>query len=645
MLKYQREFKQVVVFVLMLLVTGVLAYVIIGIYSNNEPFELFRIDTHQVKNAVVEAGDLEKSAVRLTGDWEFYWKELLCDEELEAMQKEPIHAIIPGIWNDLKIDGKALPAFGYGTYHIKIKGLQTGQEIAFYFPVLAVAFDVYADDTLIARNGKVSDSREGFSPNFLPRTAYLTPKSSEMDLIIHVSNYIYARSGLWHSIYLGTPDRINEINRMINYKELFMIGSFITLAIYYLSIYSLRREKQSLLFVMLCLGATMRIAVNGERVILRLFSDLPFALLIKLDYMALLLFYPIMMVLMARRFPHEFNRKVTMVFVGSGFLGTCIVFASPVAFFTKYVLVAEVFMIITIFYILGMTAQAALHLRKNAVMMFLSQLLLVLLCIRDTMYQNGIADTPIGEIGAFGFLVFLLVESHAIASDYSQSFKSVEKLSMELIESDKLKERIRQTEMAFLQSQIKPHFLYNALSVIDEYCKIDPNEASRLIGSLAKYLRHSFDFENLEAIVPISKELSLLNYYIEIECARFEDLKVEYRLEYTQEFYLPPLTIQPLVENAIRHGVRKKRGEGIVLLHITEHNGEIRVVVKDNGVGMAAEKLAVLLDNTEKRKSVGLLNIHSRLLHQYGQGLCIQSEPGNGTTVSFRIPEEEMACE
>jgi Putative regulator of cell autolysis len=645
MLKYQREFKQILYFAIMMTITGLLAFIIIGVYDGNDPFALFHIKKNYVHNAVVQIDDLDQSAIQLSGEWEFYWKEFLDDDELAVTKEKPIYASIPGIWNKLKLDGKTLPGFGYGTYHLKIKGLRAGQEVAFYFPLLSVSYEVYADKTLVATNGRVSSTKEGFLPSFLPNTAYITPSDSEMDLIIHISNFVYARCGMWHSIYLGTPEQINKINRMIIYKDLFMIGAFSTLAVYYLSIYALRREKQSLLFVLLCIGATIRTAVNGDRVILRLFSDYPFSLLIKLDYIAILLFYPILMVLMTRRFPGDFNKTITKAFVGIGCFASGVVIFTPVAFFTKYVLFAEILMIITISYILIVLAISVYRLRKCALMIFLSQCLLVVLSLRDTLYQNAYAENPIGEIGAFGFLLFLLVESYAISSDYSQSFKSVEKLSKELLESDQLRERIRQTEMAFLQSQIKPHFLYNSLSVIDEYCKIDPNEASRLINSLAKYLRQSFDFENLETIVSIAKELELLRYYVEIECARFDNLKVEYQLDYAKEFFLPPLTIQPLVENAIRHGIRKKKGMGIVLLNISQLNGFIWITVKDNGVGIPAAKLQTLLSSTEKGTSVGLLNIHSRLLHQYGQGLTIHSEPGIGTTVSFIIPEGKIECE
>ncbi len=572
----------------------------------------------------------------LSGEWEFYWDQLLDEGDLEYAE-EPVPANIPGVWNNLKKDGEPLSGYGCGTYHITVGGLTPGEKYGLYIPLLSVSYDVYVDDELMARNGVVSDTEEGFEPYFLPQTAYFTALGGEADIIVHTSNYIYARNGMWHSIYLGTEAQISGISRTVIYKDLFFIGAFLTLAIYYASTYALRREKQGLLFVLLCVGAAMRILVNGDRVIARVLPGFPFEFIVRCDYWAILLFYPIMLFLMTRRFPQEFYKPVAFAIFGAGAAGSLLVLFLPVSVFTRYVVVAEVLMGANILYTAAMLGLALLRGRKNALPMFLSVVLLLCLTLHDTLYQMSRIDSAQGEIAAYGFFVFLLLESFAISKDYAESYRSEQELSKQLLESDKLKDRIRQTEMAFLQSQIKPHFLYNTLSVIDEYCVVDPPKASRLIDSLAQYLRQSFVFDNLEDCIPIEKELAHIRSYVEIEQARFDDLEVEFILEYQKSFSLPPLTIQPLVENAIRHGVRKKPGSGKVTVSIRQQPEQTAVVITDNGAGIPAEKLATLL--TASTSSVGLINIHNRLLRMYGRGLQIESIAGEGTQVSFIIPE------
>lgn len=210
-----------------------------------------------------------------------------------------------------------------------------------------------------------------------------------------------------------------------------------------------------------------------------------------------------------------------------------------------------------------------------------------------------------------------------------------------LVELKKSVDKALLAEVAFLQAQIKPHFLYNALTSISSLCCTNPIKAGELIDKLSIYLRGSFDFNNLEMFVPFKKELRLVDAYIEIEKARFEErLKVQYCIEEGLDFEILPLVIQPLVENAIRHGICKKLEGGTVKISIIKKHDEVLVSVEDDGVGLSESKLINIFDTKEER-TVGLRNIHMRLKKVYSKGLNLTSEPGKGTTVSFTIPYKE----
>jgi signal transduction histidine kinase len=211
-----------------------------------------------------------------------------------------------------------------------------------------------------------------------------------------------------------------------------------------------------------------------------------------------------------------------------------------------------------------------------------------------------------------------------------------------LIEMRTSVQEVIRTEMAFLQAQIKPHFLYNALNVIIATCAVNPDKATDLLIELSHYLRGSFDFQNRDQLVPLAKELELVESYVHLEQARFEErLVVHYDIDPDVRLYLPPLSIQPLVENAIRHGVMERAAGGTVNLGVTRENEHIVIVVQDDGVGIPPERLAqVSSGRTEGPGGVGLQNINRRLLSLYGQGLEIQSHTGKGTLIRFRIPVE-----
>jgi sensor histidine kinase YesM len=186
---------------------------------------------------------------------------------------------------------------------------------------------------------------------------------------------------------------------------------------------------------------------------------------------------------------------------------------------------------------------------------------------------------------------------------------------------------------------MKPHFLYNALNAIAETCETDPSKAERLILSLSKYLRQTLDYDNLSGIVPLKKEVELLYAYTAIEEARFADIETVFDFpDPIPSLQLPPLTLQPLVENAIRHGLCKKRGGGNVLVKMEYRDKGVLFTVKDNGAGIPDKILQNLAVLPSGSVSIGLYNINSRLMRLYGKGLSITSEIGAGTSVNFEIP-------
>ncbi len=198
-------------------------------------------------------------------------------------------------------------------------------------------------------------------------------------------------------------------------------------------------------------------------------------------------------------------------------------------------------------------------------------------------------------------------------------------------------------ESAFLQAQIRPHFLYNTLNIIATLCRMDSEKAREVVLDLSSYLRHSIDFRNLSRYVTLEEELEFIQAYVKIEQARFRDkLQVVYEVGDTSELVLPPLMLEPLVENAIRHGIRKSQGRGTVTIRVQSGAGGYAFEVEDDGVGMDAEQLSrILSDVSPDSGGVGLANIRKRLAILYGTELEIESRPGVGTRVTFHLPRSE----
>ena len=197
-----------------------------------------------------------------------------------------------------------------------------------------------------------------------------------------------------------------------------------------------------------------------------------------------------------------------------------------------------------------------------------------------------------------------------------------------------------------LQSQIQPHFLFNSLATIRVLCRVDPPEAERAVGLFSQYLRHNMSSIGSDKMIPFSKELEHTKAYLQLQKIRFgEDLTAEFDLSCT-EFLLPALTLQPLVENAVSHGIRKNPdGRGNVLVRTREYEDRFVVDVIDDGPGFDTSILNLDLrqnpsDENDWETHIGLKNVRNRL-GQTGRGeLVIDSAPGKGTKASIVMYKE-----
>ena len=184
-------------------------------------------------------------------------------------------------------------------------------------------------------------------------------------------------------------------------------------------------------------------------------------------------------------------------------------------------------------------------------------------------------------------------------------------------------------------SQIRPHFLYNALGAIEELCDSDPPAAKQATVKFAQYLRGNVNALSEEGVIPFEKELQHTRLYLDLEQIRFEDaLKVEYDIACT-DFPIPTLTLEPIVENAVRHGVRgNPNGRGTVTLATRDCGDHYEVRVTDDGPGFDPDA------GSGDASHVGLRNVRERLETVCGGSLTIESAAHRGTTVTIRLPKE-----
>ena len=189
------------------------------------------------------------------------------------------------------------------------------------------------------------------------------------------------------------------------------------------------------------------------------------------------------------------------------------------------------------------------------------------------------------------------------------------------------------SRISTMMSQIRPHFIYNTLGSIEQLCKLDPPKAGELVHNFAKYLRGNFgELDNPKPIL-MSQEMEHVRHYINIEKVRFPDMTFTFEMN-SDDFHIPALTVQPIVENAIKHGLMKLPHGGTINVLTYETDTSYCVLVEDDGVGFDVDSLV------DDRKHVGLRNIRERLKVMVNGTLEIESVLGVGTKVLITIPKE-----
>lgn len=196
---------------------------------------------------------------------------------------------------------------------------------------------------------------------------------------------------------------------------------------------------------------------------------------------------------------------------------------------------------------------------------------------------------------------------------------------------------LAESRIAITMSQIQPHFLYNALGSISALCDIDPVRARDATDHFAGYLRMNLESMRQLSPIPFQAELNHIETYLWLEKMRFGDkLQVEYDIQ-AREFRLPALSVQPIVENAVKHGVCAREDGGRVLLRTMETTEAYLILVLDDGIGFIPQDFS---DSSDGKLHIGIRNVRSRLESMVGGTLEIQSVPGAGTTAIIRIPKK-----
>ena len=615
-------------FTLMLLALGMMYSSDLGLVSNGK-FDLTATDFEQ------------NESVELDGQWEFYWNKLLEPKDFTAQQPPKIDSFIkvPGSWNDKGSSNKVYPNHGVATYRLLLKYPAAILDPALSIKTVSAAYRLYADGKLVTEIGRVSEKKSDYRGDYRQIIVELPKDKQELELLFQVANHDYIRGGLRDSLTFGSCKVLTQQKVLLFSIQLIFIGIVISFGIYCSLIFILDRKNiTSLLFSILCYITALNASVWGETPLLVLIPQLKIQHGILINYFVMYNLMPIVIAFVISLYPSDYKKNILrLVLLPTLFFEVLLL--APAGLRASLNDYFYMVILMQMIYILFILIKVVLRKRENAELLLVAIGIFIVTILADQMHYRGVASINVSYMFLYGNFAVIIVMSYIQARRQANTHQRLVQYNAKLIEADRLKDKVMETEMSFLQAQIKPHFLYNALNAIANVCERKEEKGGKLILDLAIYLRNSLEFNNLDKMAKVEKELEFADTYFNIEQARFgEKIQLLKEIEISLDEQIPVLLLQPLVENAVRHGISKKTNGGTVWVRMKYTYEGISIEIEDNGVGIKDEKLTVLLNGDAKEQGVGLINIHNRLLILYGTGLNIKSQVGHGTCVSLMIP-------
>ncbi|WP_349671475.1 histidine kinase [Lacrimispora sp.] len=590
---------------------------------------------HAVKGQIDLSGwDMNETKIlRLDGEWEFYWNQLLIPQDFQSQvpSVDKVYMQVPGLWNGKFIKGEKLPAFGCATYRLVLDHVSARKVMALKKGNARFSSKVYVNGEELISDGLPAQTSKDYRSGNSPKLGFFESDSDKIEILIQVANYEYMNSGIPVSIELGSEDVMLHQHQRDLMLALAIFAVLLTIAFLYLIFFIVARMKGIKeyilpLFSLFCSLFAIGNGLSDQRPLLLILPEISFTMAFKMKD----LFLSVNFITLLWVF-HEFKNgliplRPTKIIscVYGGYLLVILTF--PIY---EYYKIHQLVMVSNTIILLVLLIRAILLFVEKAegLLLFVSVLAVNFYSFDCILFSLGF-KTDSGFSQVF-MLIFAIVMIFLLSLHYLNAIRQLQTSVM----------RTQEAEIAFLRAQINPHFLYNALNSIAALCATKPQKAEEVVIELSQYLRRSFDFKRIDAMTTLAKEMELLEAYLYIEKTRFgERLQVEYDIDETIILPIPHLILQPLVENAVRHGLMKAIIGGKVIITVKRQGTEAVFTIEDNGIGIEKERISGLLEEKPESGGIGIWNINQRLMMLYKKGLTIESEVGKGTRVIFGLP-------
>lgn len=609
--------------------------IIVTILAIASPFIAGNINRHHsgVPALVGGKGDFSNTksdyTLYLTGEWEYYDGVHIISnrEHTDSVIAEIPTPIVKPITSLSKADGFT------ASYKITVNNLDYENAIV-YVPHFAGTYRVFVNGIMVTQSGTYIDQKAHANLDLIASNINFEPQNT-YEIVIE------ATCNMMPSLYM-TPV-ISDIDYTMTYAKIaqtfrsFIVGIVLFCGLFVFS-YSAKKSfilsSKWLPVLCACVAIRMMISTEGYSVFSFLFPYIDYESITLIICVSTFIIKLVALLFYSETLDLKINKNVIAIF--------CFVFLSLslVAAVLPYIIFSPYYYIIiqaaTIpldIIILSNICNCVMRKLPYAKLYLTGYITLSIGILVDCFYTNGVINFMSSQFMPICFTIFIITFVVIYFEKISRIFNTA-------LKTAEIERELELANTSLMISQIQPHFLYNALNTIKYLIKRDPKSAEKAVISFSRYLRGNMDSITKKEPIPFAEELEHTKNYCDIELLRFGDkLNIIYDTPVTS-FSLPALSVQPIVENAIKHGVTKKPEGGTVTVTTSENEHYYLIKVQDDGVGFDVDNPDLTPSDTHAH--IGVNNVRERLTNMVNAEFIIESQIDIGTCVTIKIPKKEI---
>lgn len=587
----------------------------------------------RVKNATIDLADFNNrdAVVPLDGVWEFYWDTWLVTDDVQDVQSDA-ELELPHSWENMVIDGEKLPAGGIASYRLTVTNCPSNLGYLVRVPDSQTAYRVFIDGKLALTGGNLSrnvDEVEVRSEVISKAIGEIQPTTSEVVIEVASSH----TGGLYIAPQLEEVRNATLHPNIIAYLQSgVVVGLFVYIVVFSIIVAFRGSSFRADYLIVLCIILLVTVLTHTElmrlKVVKIIGAHFEYVWILQVLMFCML---PACLYLCSRRlFEYRASRLGIRILVGATAIMTiaALVFSlSPRPWYSG------AFAVICVALSLGVIAPILVRAwqdnNDDALLFSGTSVILLSSLIVDALYSAGFFVVNVSYLLGTCAIIYATI----MFAIFVKRMVAQERQAFEL---EHVRYQLKEAEVSLMLSQIRPHFLYNTLTAVMALIPANPQLAQQTLMKFSQYLRTNIDAITNVRMIPFVQELDHIKTYLDIEKLRFDDRLHAIYDVHEIEFLVPQLSIQPLVENAVKHGVCKKLERGFIVLRTWSQDESIYVQVIDNGAGFDTSILY-----SKDSNSAGIRNVIYRLEEECNATVRFKSAPGKGCTVTVELPKEK----